>query len=90
MGKAVEMEERPWYVDVAFESVFVLNVVTSKYAGGITYLSAFGQSIVVLNDLETNKDFFDKRSKNYSHRPQTVVVGELMGLNKVGIAIARN
>ena len=82
------MEERPWYVD--FESVSFLNIVTSKYAGGITYLSAFGQSIVVLNDLETNKDFFDKRSKNYSHRPQTVVVGELMGLNKVCVSVQRN
>ncbi|KAK7685292.1 hypothetical protein QCA50_011655 [Cerrena zonata] len=50
--------------------------------GGITYLTAFGKSMVLLNDMETSKDLFDRRAKNYSHRPQTVVVGELMGLNK--------
>ncbi|KAK7685293.1 hypothetical protein QCA50_011656 [Cerrena zonata] len=50
--------------------------------GGITYLVAFGKSTVFLNDMETIKDFFEKRAKNNSHRPQTVVVGELMGLNK--------
>ena len=50
-------------------------------------MTTFGKSIVVLNDLETIKDFFDKRSKNYSHRPQTVVVGELMGLNKVFLPV---
>ncbi|CAL1708143.1 unnamed protein product [Somion occarium] len=50
--------------------------------GGLTYLTAFGQSVLVLNTPEVIKDLLDKRAKNYSHRPQTVMVGELFGLNK--------
>lgn len=71
------------YGMLTFESPLVCNLSTERRSGGITYLTAFGKSMVLLNDMETNKEFFDKRAKNYSHRPQTVVVGELMGLNKV-------
>ena len=51
--------------------------------GNITYLSAFGQSIVVLNTAEAIKELLDRRARNFSDRPQTVVAGELMGLNEV-------
>ncbi|CAL1708140.1 unnamed protein product [Somion occarium] len=53
----------------------------NKY-GGMTYLSAFGRSVLVLNTAEVIKDLLDKRAKNYSHRPHTVMAGELFGLDK--------
>ncbi|KAK7685274.1 hypothetical protein QCA50_011637 [Cerrena zonata] len=50
--------------------------------GDITYLSALGKSLVILNTTDAIKELLDRRAKNYSDRPQTVVAGELMGLDQ--------
>ena len=44
---------------------------------------ALGRSVLVVNDSIIAKELFDKRAKNYSHRPQTIMAGELIGLNRV-------
>lgn len=36
---------------------------------------------MVQNTVDAIKELLDRRAKNYSNRPQTVVAGELMGLN---------
>ena len=46
-------------------------------------MTALGRSVLVVNDSIIAKELFDKRAKNYSHRPQTIMAGELIGLNKV-------
>ncbi|CAL1711926.1 unnamed protein product [Somion occarium] len=50
--------------------------------GDLVYLTAFGKSVLVLNSHTAVKDLLDKRAKNFSHRPQTVMAGELFGLGK--------
>ncbi|KAI0347360.1 cytochrome P450 [Trametopsis cervina] len=51
----------------------------SRY-GNIVGLRALGNNIVVLNDLKTINDLFDKRSATYSCRP-VFTVAKLMGLH---------
>ena len=46
-------------------------------------MTALGRSVLVVNDSIIAKEFFDKRGKNYSHRPQTTMAGELIGLSRV-------
>ncbi|KAK7684552.1 hypothetical protein QCA50_012499 [Cerrena zonata] len=50
--------------------------------GALTYLTAFGRSVLVLHTAEVIKELLDKRAKTYSHRPHTVMAGELYGLDK--------
>ncbi|TFK68106.1 cytochrome P450 [Pluteus cervinus] len=50
--------------------------------GDIIYLEALGNGILVLNTLEAVNDLLDKRPNNYSDRPEFIMVGQLMELNK--------
>ncbi|KAM5545117.1 hypothetical protein V8D89_001228 [Ganoderma adspersum] len=50
-----------------------------KY-GGIMYLNALGQKMLVLSSVETTFDLLDKKSANCSDRPTTIVM-QLLGLD---------
>ena len=41
------------------------------------YLNVLGQHFVILNSLKVTTDLFEKRSSNYSDRPQTTMLMEL-------------
>ncbi|KXN82010.1 O-methylsterigmatocystin oxidoreductase [Leucoagaricus sp. SymC.cos] len=56
---------------------------SQKYNTDILYLEAFGQSIIVLNDLKTTEDLLNKRSANYSSRPHLTMLHELVSLNSM-------
>ncbi|KJA17691.1 hypothetical protein HYPSUDRAFT_146170 [Hypholoma sublateritium FD-334 SS-4] len=47
--------------------------------GDLVFLSALGRHILVLNSFETAKELLDKRSVNYSDRPQSTMSHELLG-----------
>ena len=51
----------------------------------MSYLTAFGKSVLVLHKAEVIKDLLDKRAKIYSHRPHTVMGGEIYGLDNVSV-----
>ncbi|KAJ7460726.1 cytochrome P450 [Mycena latifolia] len=51
----------------------------AKEHGPIVHLRVFGQSIIVLNDVNYAIDMLDKKSRIYSNRPHLVVGGELVG-----------
>ncbi|OCH93209.1 cytochrome P450 [Obba rivulosa] len=50
--------------------------------GELTYMSALGYSVLVLNSERAVADLFDRRGELYSHRPRFVMAGEMMGLGK--------
>ncbi|THU98501.1 cytochrome P450 [Dendrothele bispora CBS 962.96] len=52
-----------------------------KY-GGITYLTALGKHIIVLNDPKYATEMLDKKSRIYSDRPTLVMAGQLVGWDK--------
>ena len=43
------------------------------YSGDVVYLNVLGQPMVVLNSLQAAQDLLDKRSANYSDRPDSVM-----------------
>ncbi|KAF9228325.1 cytochrome P450 [Gyrodon lividus] len=49
-----------------------------KY-GGIVYLNALGNSIIILNDAKYALDMLDKKGRKYSDRPTLIMAGELVG-----------
>ncbi|KAJ7253192.1 cytochrome P450, partial [Mycena rebaudengoi] len=69
-------------LDVPFENPWAAFASWSRKYGDVVYLEVLGNSIVVLNSLETITEFFEKRARNYSHRPVFIMIGELMGLDK--------
>ncbi|KAF5367913.1 hypothetical protein D9757_007761 [Collybiopsis confluens] len=46
--------------------------------GDLIYLNVFGKPVLVLNSIEAINDLFEKRSNNYSDRPQRIM-GNLSG-----------
>ena len=52
-------------------------------SGDLIYMTALGRSVLLVNDTAAQHELFDKRAKNYTHRPNTVMAGELIGLSKV-------
>ncbi|KAJ7611277.1 cytochrome P450 [Roridomyces roridus] len=51
--------------------------------GDIFSLTAFGQTMVIVNSLKIAEDFLDVRGANFSDRPIIPMGGELMGFNNV-------
>ncbi|KIJ65809.1 hypothetical protein HYDPIDRAFT_109838 [Hydnomerulius pinastri MD-312] len=49
-----------------------------KY-GGIVYLNALGNSIIILNDAKYALDMLDKKGRKYSDRPTLIMAGDLVG-----------
>ncbi|TFK45362.1 cytochrome P450 [Heliocybe sulcata] len=47
--------------------------------GPIVYVSAFGQSIIVLNDSRYAIDMLNKKSRIYNGRPKLIMAGDLIG-----------
>lgn len=48
--------------------------------GEISYLSVFGQPMIILNSLEAINEIFLKRSAIYSDRPKSIIAGEMYAL----------
>jgi hypothetical protein len=63
------------------------RVLTCFGIGDVVYLRILGNSIVVLNSMNAIGDLFERRAWNYSHRPTFIMVGELMGLDRVAFNI---
>ncbi|KAJ7272073.1 cytochrome P450 [Mycena haematopus] len=81
---------RPWFGFLALPSGADKEWVTyGKWAekwGDITSVTAFGQTVIVLNSLKTAVEILDKKSSNYSDRPVFQMCGELVGWSR-GIAL---
>jgi cytochrome P450 len=54
-----------------------------KDFGSIVYLSALGKPLVVLNDMKSVIELFEKRGAMYSHRPHFLMIGELCGFDRL-------
>ncbi|KAF9446837.1 cytochrome P450, partial [Macrolepiota fuliginosa MF-IS2] len=50
-----------------------------KVYGDMVYLNAFGQDFLVLGSLARTNDLFESRSSNYSDRPKSTMLVDLMG-----------
>lgn len=74
---------RSWQHKFGTWLVRIPSPIDSAIAGDMVYLTAFGKSVLILNTPTAIKDVLEKRAKNFSHRPQTVMVSELFGLGKV-------
>ncbi|KAJ6502263.1 cytochrome P450 [Mycena sanguinolenta] len=77
---------RPWLGVLALPSGTDKEWVTyGKWAekwGDITSVTAFGQTVVVLNSFKTAVEMLDKKSSNYSDRPVFQMGGELVGWDR--------
>lgn len=49
------------------------------FAGGIIYVSLFGQPVIILNSVRLATEMLDKKSAIYSDRPRLVLGGEMVG-----------
>lgn len=56
---------------------------TKKFGSDIVYLEALGKKIVILNSYDVATELLDRRSHNYSSRPHTTFLGELMDLKRL-------
>lgn len=50
---------------------------TPDLIGDMVYLNVLGQGFLVLGSLERTNDLFERRSSNYSDRPQTAMIMDL-------------
>ncbi|KAF9442056.1 cytochrome P450 [Macrolepiota fuliginosa MF-IS2] len=50
-----------------------------KVYGDMVYFKILGRSFLILGSLEKTADFFEKRSSNYSDRPTTIMLSDIMG-----------
>ncbi|KAK7055270.1 cytochrome P450 [Favolaschia claudopus] len=60
---------------------FPLTELSRKY-GELVSFRGLGNNVLVLNSLEAINDLLDRKGSNYSHRPELVFCGELMGVNQ--------
>jgi hypothetical protein len=51
------------------------------------FVAIVSSSTVILNTLESVTALLEKRGSIYSHRPTLIMLGQLMGLNRVGAHI---
>ncbi|KAJ6779202.1 cytochrome P450 [Mycena vulgaris] len=54
------------------------------WAGDISSLTVFGQTMVIVNSLDVAEDLLDARGANFSDRPVIPMGGEMAGFNNVG------
>ncbi|KAI0348407.1 cytochrome P450 [Trametopsis cervina] len=67
-------------LDVPKESTWLTYFAMSeKYDSDIIRLNVMGTNIIVLNSAQAVSDLLEKRSSNYSDRPQAVMLNELVG-----------
>ena len=53
------------------------DLITENFLGDIIYFNILGQHFIILSDLKTTTDLFEKRSSNYSDRMRMPMVVEL-------------
>ncbi|KDR70119.1 hypothetical protein GALMADRAFT_254949 [Galerina marginata CBS 339.88] len=51
----------------------------AKQHGSLVFLTALGKNVLLVNSFQTAYEMFEKRSANYSDRPQSVMSHDLMG-----------
>ncbi|KAJ7575596.1 cytochrome P450 [Mycena floridula] len=71
----------PWIgnIDIPSERQWLKFTELKKQYGDIFSLTLLGQKIIVLGSLEAVTDIFEKRSMNYSSRPEAYMLRHLMG-----------
>ncbi|KAF8999613.1 cytochrome P450 [Cyathus striatus] len=60
---------RPWETFAKWGDIY----------GGIIHVTAFGKSMIILNDSDTALEMLEKKGKIYSDRPTLVLAGEIIG-----------
>ncbi|XP_006457266.1 hypothetical protein AGABI2DRAFT_212609 [Agaricus bisporus var. bisporus H97] len=63
---------------------------SDKFGSKILYLEAFGQPIILLNDVQTGVDLLEKRSAKYSSRPHMPMSLDIMKLNDLFFLLPYN
>ncbi|TDL20292.1 hypothetical protein BD410DRAFT_375851 [Rickenella mellea] len=53
----------------------------AKQYGDIVHVNIFGQSIVIVNSYDIAFDLFERRSSNYSDRPNMVMLNDIAGFS---------
>lgn len=56
-----------------FLKVLILFALLYHTTGPLIYLNVLGQSIIIVDSYDTARELLDKRSKNYSGRPDSVM-----------------
>ena len=56
------------------QSIPLIHTVKLGHAGDVLHLKTFGQSLLILGSYKAVFDLMDRRSANYSDRPQTPMV----------------
>lgn len=57
------------------------------WTGDLVFFHGFGQHILVLNSEAAIADLLEQRATIYSHRPRSIVAGEMMGLGNVSVKL---
>jgi hypothetical protein len=66
-----------------FPSVSVLLLSLTHYTGSIMSLSLFGRPLIIVSSVEVANELLNKRYMLYSDHPLTMMVGVLMGWDKI-------
>ncbi|GJE97160.1 cytochrome P450 [Phanerochaete sordida] len=70
-------------LDVPRDNPWLRYAEVGKELGSdIIHFEMLGRHIVVLNTIKVARDLFDKRSDNYSGRPESVMISELSGWHR--------
>ncbi|KAH9951705.1 cytochrome P450 [Amylocystis lapponica] len=68
--------------DIPSQGAWTKLTECQKQYGDLVFFRGLGNNVLVLNSMALINDFFEKRSPNYSHRPQFTFAGELMGVDR--------
>ncbi|KAH9950527.1 cytochrome P450 [Amylocystis lapponica] len=69
-------------LEVLSQGVWIKFTEYGKQYGDLVFFRGLGNNVLVLNSLKAMNDLLDGQATNYSHRPQFVVAGELMGIDR--------
>ncbi|KAF7304569.1 Cytochrome P450 [Mycena chlorophos] len=76
-------------IDISFRDPWATIKDWKTCFGNVVYIEIFGNKLVLLNSLQAVTDLFEKQGVLYSHRPEAIMVGELMGLDQ-SIGLSNN
>lgn len=68
-------------------SSHLIRLLCTPRAGEISYLSIFGQPMIILNSLNAISELFQKRGSKYSDRPRSIMAGEMFVLAVISARI---
>nr|GAT46949.1 cytochrome P450 [Mycena chlorophos] len=76
-------------LDISFHDPWATFEHWKACFGNVVYVEILGNKLVLLNSLQAVTDLFEKQGVIYSHRPEAIMVGELMGLDQ-SIGLSNN